>query len=255
MFEQMLAVEMESGHRGWSLLASLAGQTVAIGVAVLLPLIFPEALPRVRLAEFFTEPPPPPPPSVQIVATVIERAIRQTQVVAGQLIAPVRMPDKAAMIIDEAPPAPAASAGFGVPGGIGVPGGTGTSVLSRVLADAVAPPPPPVVQAAKEPAAPPPPARIKVGGVVQQAKIVSQPMPVYPPLARTARIQGVVQLQAVIGRDGRIRELRAVSGHPLLIPAALAAVRQWVYHPTLLNGEPVEVDAPIEVNFTLDGSR
>ena len=85
------------------------------------------------------------------------------------------------------------------------------------------------------------PQRIKVGGNVQSAKLVRQPRPVYPPLAKQARISGVVKLSAVISKDGTIKELQVISGHPLLVPAALEAVKQWVYQPTLLNGEPVEV--------------
>jgi protein TonB len=86
---------------------------------------------------------------------------------------------------------------------------------------------------------------------VQSAKLVRQPRPNYPPLAKQARISGVVKLSAVIGKDGTIRELQTISGHPLLVPAALEAVKQWVYQPTLLNGEPVEVQTQIDVNFTL----
>jgi TonB family protein len=96
-----------------------------------------------------------------------------------------------------------------------------------------------------------PPARIRVGGNVQQTKLVSQPLPVYPPDAKQARIQGVVKLNATIAKDGTIQHLEVISGHPLLIPAALDAVRQWVYEPTLLNGQPVEVVTEIDVNFTL----
>jgi protein TonB len=93
--------------------------------------------------------------------------------------------------------------------------------------------------------------RIRVGGNVQAAKLVKQPKPVYPPLAKQARIQGTVRFTAIIGRDGSIQNLTLVSGHPLLIPSAQEAVRQWVYQPTLLNGEPVEVVTQIDVNFTL----
>jgi TonB family protein len=96
-----------------------------------------------------------------------------------------------------------------------------------------------------------PPARIRVGGNVQQTKLVSQPLPVYPPDAKQAGIQGVVKLNATIAKDGTIQHLEVISGHPLLIPAALDAVRQWVYKPTLLNGQPVEVVTEIDVNFTL----
>ncbi len=102
-------------------------------------------------------------------------------------------------------------------------------------------------------AAPPPDGtrRITIGGNVQQAKLISQPRPVYPALAKQARIQGVVQMQALIAADGTIKDLGVISGHPLLVPAALEAVRQWAYEKTLLNGEPVEVMTHIDVNFTL----
>ncbi len=95
------------------------------------------------------------------------------------------------------------------------------------------------------------PRRITVGGNVQQAMLVYQPKPVYPPLAKQARIQGTVKFTAIIGRDGTIQNLTLVSGHPLLVQAATEAVKQWRYKPTLLNGEPVEVVTQIDVNFTL----
>jgi protein TonB len=80
---------------------------------------------------------------------------------------------------------------------------------------------------------------------------VSQPKPVYPPLAKAARVQGTVSFQAVIGTDGTVRNLQLISGPPLLVQAAMMAVQQWVYEPTLLNGKPVEVITTIDVNFTL----
>jgi protein TonB len=83
------------------------------------------------------------------------------------------------------------------------------------------------------------------------AKLIRKVIPEYPALARTARISGVVHLMGTIGKDGTIRNLQLVDGHPMLARAALQAVEQWVYEPTLLNGEPVEVIAPIEVSFTL----
>ena len=83
------------------------------------------------------------------------------------------------------------------------------------------------------------------------ARLVRRREPVCPPLARQARISGTVELTGLIGADSRIRELQVVNGHPLLARAALEAVRQWVYEPTLLNGKPVEVIAPITVNFVL----
>jgi TonB family protein len=114
----------------------------------------------------------------------------------------------------------------------------------------VAAPPPP-------PPPPPPgggsgaPSRIRVGANVQQANLVSQVPPVYPPLARQAKIEGVVRLSAIIDKEGLVAHLEVISGHPLLVPAALEAVKQWVYKPTLLNGQPVEVATQLDVNFTL----
>jgi TonB family protein len=94
--------------------------------------------------------------------------------------------------------------------------------------------------------------RIRVGGAVERAMLIYKPSPVYPPLAKTARIQGVVRLEAVIGKDGTLQDLKVITGHPLLLESALMAVSQWVYKPTLLNGEPVEVVTEIDVNYALD---
>lgn len=111
-----------------------------------------------------------------------------------------------------------------------------------------APPPPP----------PPPPAgngqtpqRIRVGGGVQASNLLYKVDPVYPPLAKQARIQGTVRFTAIIGKDGHVNNLQLVSGHPLLVQAGQEAVKQWVYKPTLLNGEPVEVVTQLDVSFTL----
>ena len=93
---------------------------------------------------------------------------------------------------------------------------------------------------------------LRVGGNVQAARIVNRVQPVYPPLARQTRISGTVRLHAIIGKDGAITSLEVMSGHPLLQQAALDAVRQWRYQPTLLNGEPVDVDTTIDVIFSLN---
>ena len=83
--------------------------------------------------------------------------------------------------------------------------------------------------------------------------LIREIQPDYPPLARQARIQGSVLLQAKISKDGSIQNLRLISGHPMLAPAAIEAVKQWRYKPYILNGEPVEVETQITVNFTLSG--
>lgn len=98
----------------------------------------------------------------------------------------------------------------------------------------------------------PAPARPQqVGGDVQAAKLIKRVIPMYPPLARQARVSGTVQLVGVIAKDGTIQQLQVASGHPLLVRAALDAVRQWIYRPTLLNGQAVEVIAPVDVIFKL----
>ena len=95
------------------------------------------------------------------------------------------------------------------------------------------------------------PDRIRVGGNVQSYNLVKKVTPVYPPLAKQARVQGTVRFSVIINKDGTIQNIQLVSGHPLLVPSATEAVRQWVYKPTLLNGNPVEVITQIDVNYTL----
>jgi protein TonB len=107
-------------------------------------------------------------------------------------------------------------------------------------------PPPPI----SAPSKPKSPRRIKVS-VLESARLIHSPRPDYPPLAKMAHVQGTVRLEAIIGTDGRIQNLKVIGGHPLLVNATLQAVVQWRYQPTLLNGEPVEVQTEIDVNFRL----
>jgi protein TonB len=108
------------------------------------------------------------------------------------------------------------------------------------------PPPPPQTEAPK-----PEPERVRVFGNIEAAKLEHQVLPVYPVLAAQARVQGVVKLSAVISKDGRVEDLKVISGHPLLISSAMDAVRQWVYQPTILNGNPVEVQTEVDVTFQM----
>jgi protein TonB len=160
---------------------------------------------------------------------------------------PKIIPKEIKQIEDEAP-APS----MGVMGGVagGVPGGSMGGVLGGILGGvpSAAPPPPPKK---KEPPPPPRPSIIPVGGRVQNAKLIRQPQPIYPQIAKSARISGTVELSAIIGEDGKIQLLTVVSGHPLLRQAALDAVKQWVYQPTMLNEQPVKVSTTIDVIFTL----
>ena len=131
------------------------------------------------------------------------------------------------------------SSGGGVVGGVpgGVPGGA-SGVIGGIIGGIPSAAPPPAI---KEPPKPKNPERIRVGGQVQAANLIKKVTPVYPPLAKQARIQGVVRFTAIIGKDGTIQNLQLVSGHPLLVEAAKQAVSQWQYTPTLLNGDPVKV--------------
>jgi protein TonB len=160
-------------------------------------------------------------------------------------MAPKTIPKDIAQIREEELPPPS-SAGVvgGVPGGVSGPGGVLGGIIGAV--PSAAPPPPPPVKK-EEPKL----TRIRVGGNVQAANLIRKITPVYPPLAKQARIQGTVRFTAIIGKDGTIQNLQLVSGHPLLVEAARQAVSQWQYKPTLLNGEPVEVVTQIDVNFTL----
>ena len=250
MFEQTFVEGANATRKASSVFVSFLVQVCLVIVMILIPLIYTETLPKTQLTSFLVAPPPPPPPPPPPAAAapvkVVKVAPRQFD--AGRLMAPKQIPKEIAMIKEEEmPPAAAAGVVGGVPGG--VPGGAPGGVIGGIIGSVptAAPPPPPVKEAPK----PVTPKQIRVGGNVQSAKLVNQPKPAYPPLARQARIQGVVKFNAVIGRDGSIQNLTLVSGHPLLVPSATDAVRQWRYQPTLLNGEPVEVVTQIDVNFTL----
>src|SRR5436190_96794 len=164
MFEEMVisSPNPKKTNKPWTVVVSMLFQVAFLGILILIPLIYTEALPKTMMATMLTAPPPPPPPQ---------------------------------------------------------PHQTGP---------------------------------LRVGGNVQAARIVNRVQPVYPPLARQTRISGTVRLHAIIGKDGAITSLEVMSGHPLLQQAALDAVRQWRYQPTLLNGEPVDVDTTIDVIFSLN---
>jgi protein TonB len=245
MFEDSL---IESGgrlktKRGRTSLIAFIVQIGIIIVMILIPLIFTEALPRTQLMTFLVAPPPPPPPPPPAAAPVRVVKPIQTDIINGELRTPTKIPKKVEMIKeDEAPPPVMASAGVvgGVPGGI--PGGSMGGVIGSVLSST-----PTVAPKIATPQ------RIRVSSGVVSGLLVRKVPPVYPPLARQARIQGTVLLQAQISKEGNITNLQLISGHPMLAPAAIEAVKQWKYRPYLLNGEPVEVETQIQVNFTLSG--
>jgi protein TonB len=245
MFEDSL---IESGgrlktKRGLTTTISVIFQIGLLLVMILIPLIFTEALPKQQLMTFLVAPPPPPPPPPPAAAPVKIVKQIQTDIVNGQLRTPTKIPEKVQMIKEEEAPPPA-MASTGVVGGVpgGVPGGSMGGVMGSILSST----PVAVPKVAT-------PQRVRVSQGVSAGLLVRKVNPNYPPLARQARIQGQVLLQAEISKDGSIQNLRLISGHPMLAPAAIEAVKQWKYKPYLLNGEPVEVETQVQVNFTLSG--
>ena len=248
MFEDSLLESgnrFKSGKRSWTTVLSFVLQAIFLCILILIPLIYTEALPKQQLMTFLVAPPPPPPPPPPPAAATPVKAVKvQTELVNGALRTPTKIPEKIQMIKEEEPPPPSAGGMAGVVGGVpgGVPGGQMGGVIGGIVAST----PVAVPKVAT-------PQRVRVSQGVTQGLLIHQVKPTYPPLARQARIQGSVVLQALISKNGSIENLHLMSGHPMLAPAAIEAVKQWRYKPYILNGEPVEVETQITVNFTLAG--
>jgi periplasmic protein TonB len=243
MFEDSL---IESGNKlktkrlGTTILSFLL-QVGLICILILIPLIYTDALPKGNLMTFLVAPPPPPPPPPPPAAAVKVVKI-QSEVINGQLRTPTKIPNKVQMIKEEEAP-PDLGAG-GVPGGVpgGIPGGSTGGVMGGILSSANAAVPKVAT-----------PQRVRVSSGVSTGLLIKKVTPNYPQLAKQARIQGSVVLQAEISKEGTIQNLQLISGHPMLAPAAIEAVKQWRYKPYLLNGEPVAVETQVVVNFSLSG--
>jgi len=242
MFEDSL---IESGNKlktkrlGTTILSFLL-QVGLICILILIPLIYTDALPKGNLMTFLVAPPPPPPPPPPPAAAPKVVKI-QSEVINGQLRTPTKIPNKVQMIKEEeAPP----DLGGGVPGGVpgGIPGGSTGGVMGGILNSANTAIPKVAT-----------PQRVRVSTGVATGLLIKKVTPNYPQLAKQARIQGTVVLTAEISKEGTIQNLQLVSGHPMLAPAAIEAVRQWRYKPYLLNGEPVAVETTVQVNFSLSG--
>jgi len=247
MFEAIISENTARTRRPLAVALSFAGQVLLVTLAVVAPLLHTETIApghllriisapqRLSAVRVFTQTPKEgayretPGPRV-----FIDNVVRQPAQVPSGILPEMRAPS---------PDLLAGLSGPAIPGDPnGVLYGTGMDVAQIPKLD----PPRPTPALAPATSAP-----LRVGGKVQAAKIVHQVTPVYPPLARQARISGIVRLEAAISRSGTIESLQVMSGHPMLTQAALDAVRQWVYQPTLLNGQPVEVVTQIEVNFKL----
>lgn len=236
MFDEMVeSTKKKKTRKIWTVWLSAAVEIIVLGILILIPLIYTSALPKTLMSTFLVAPPPPPPPppppaEIKMIK-VLPKFIQQ-----GKLQAPTVIPKKIQMIHEEAQP----DVGMvgGVPGG--VPGGSAGGVLGGIIGGVPSLAPPPK-----------PPERIRIGGNVMAARLINQVKPVYPPIARTARIQGTVVLHGLIGKDGTVKEIQFISGPPLLMRSCMDAVRQWRYSPYLLNTEPVEVDTTIQCVFNM----
>ena len=235
MFEQS-SLEEATGARGWSFAGSLVLQVIGLVGLILLPLlntyeIDPTVWARRSFGLAVPPPPAPPPPRVRPAPKPVR--VRYT----ADFRAPSAIPEKVAVLFDSgelASPIAGMAAAQGPPGGLGVPGSAG--VIGMFPTDGrTLPLPPP----------------IRVGGQIQNARILSKVQPDYPEEALAASVTGTVKLEAVIAVDGSVRDVKLISGHPMLTAAAIEAISQWRYRPTKLNGQEVEVITLIDVNFNL----
>lgn len=236
-------------RRGWATMASFALEAAFVVVLILIPHIYTDALPRLHVSD--TVPPPPgAPPAARVPGRVTKLAPIPAELGTKRLEAPRWIPAGVA----RGPEPPAQPAGneseyecvgcvpFGVPDGD--PNARNTStLLTRLLGPEPKTPPPPHLETRRS---------VMRISHIDPGMLIVRVEPKYPGLALQTRTQGEVLLAAIIGRNGQIENLHVISGHPLLIPAAMDAVRQWRYRPFLLNGQPVEVETQIAVRFHLD---
>jgi protein TonB len=237
MFEDSL---MESGgkirtNQKTTTTISFIIELIIIGFMILLPLLITEALPLHQLNSFLVAPPPPPPPPPPPAAAPVKQVPRTTEMVNNELRTPSKIPKVIKMIKEEDQPAPAAGVVGGVAGG--VPGGQLGGVIGSIVGSSA---PPPKVAT---------PQKLRVSQGVAEGNLTHRVEPQYPQMAKVAHIQGDVLLAATISKSGAIENLHAVSGHPILVQAAMEAVKQWKYKPYLLNGEAVEVETTVKVSF------
>lgn len=228
----------QRSRRNWTTLTSFGLQAVVISVLLIFPILRNVGLPAARTV------------STPVTLGRMGELSPQTRAQVGRTSAPIRNFDPNRLLLpshhpvvsegsEQAEmPAPDGFGGDGIGLPLGAPNGLPISVFSGAHPVMPAAPPKPATRAFR-------PSNLLEGSLMRRVQ------PVYPPLARSARIQGSVVLFALISKAGTIQNLRAISGHPMLIPAAVDAVSQWRYRPYILNGEPIEVETQITVNFVL----
>ena len=241
LFEDLLDSDTRTHttKQGYTLPVSIAIHLIVLVAVVIVPLMTSEELPEPTsvVKAFFVEPqaappppPPPPPPAPKAQVAQPKPVATPPPVVDDKFTAPIQTPD-------DVKPEEGIDLGVegGVPGGVegGVPGGVVGGVVGGL------------------PDAPPPPQAVRVGGQIKEPKKLKTVNPTYPDIAKQARVQGVVILECTISPQGKVTDVKILRGIPLLDAAAVEAVKQWVYSPTLLNGVPVPVIMTVTVNFRL----
>ncbi len=237
--DSLLESNLDRSNRGWTTLASFAMQMLGVAILLMLPLLYTEGLPKLHLLSVSAPigPPPGPPPATQQHSTAV---VRQSNMVDGIVVAPPSIPTHIGTVVEDSAPQDSAPCAVCVPGGTGSLASNNPIVGSFGTALPIVASPPPTVH----------PPRISH---MMEGNLIYKVQPIYPQLARAARIQGAVVIRAIISRNGTIENLQTLSGHPMLVGAALDAVRQWRYRPYILNGDPVEVETQVTVNFSLSG--
>jgi protein TonB len=237
---------MTSGNRFAHAMISLAVNAALIGAPILAALFFTDTLDLRQLQSVLLVAPPPPPPPPPPAANVPVVKVRPMAHLmdAGKLVAPRAIPKDIKIIKEDDQPPDAGMGGVagGVPGGVA--GGSMGGVLGGVIGGSVT----------SVPLAPPPPrpkAPVRVGGRVKEPRLISRVDPIYPPLAKQTHMQGTVVIDAILDEKGDVIEMKVLSGPPLLIQAAVDAVRRWKYEPTYLNDQPVQVQLNVTVTFRL----
>jgi periplasmic protein TonB len=231
----------DRSRRGWTTLFSFSLQAGAAGVLFLLPLLYTQGLPQFQLMAALVAPTPSPAPPPIGAARTARPATRNLSS-QGMVVAPRFVPREILRVDEPSAPPPVELTR------LGGRGGTGTSTAPPGVFDSIGTGPNTIVPPPPTPSVHPPRvSRMMEGNLVYRVR------PQYPPLARQARVQGIVVLRAMISREGKIEHLQAISGHPMLVQSAINAVLQWRYRPYYLNNEPVEVETQVTVNFTLSG--
>ena len=227
-----------SARRGWTTLASFGFQAMALSLLLLIPILTIQKPPKLQWFEPLPVPPAMPAPAPPATG---QPPMHSSNISDGHLQPPSTIPDRIANL-NEQPVAssPDVSA-------LGVVGSTGTR--GRGVFNSIGP----AVEVAPPSLPPAPKHPIKVSHWAE-GNLIHRVQPIYPVIARQARIQGPVELRAIVSKTGTIENLVVLRGHPMLVSAAIDAVRQWRYRPYLLNGEPIEVETEITLNFILSGS-